>query len=418
MLRSNRGAARVSAVWMISVGVLALASLAFGFISQSDKTKVENSAMADKEARRQAEERATVAAEKKRNVSVVLGWIDPASADPESSLEAAKEKLDDLRAAFSDVTATDKTFEAVIPKVVDAYNNRGNEINTLKTRIQALEGEVASANNAVRQVTASKDQTIASLQQQLSDEQQNSATRQKELEDRNNALARQLSDRDAELRTAKATFASQERTWGEEKRLFDARLTNLSKDTGFLRGDFATKADGKVLDVSESTGIAWIDIGANQRVVRGMRFRVEGGLPGKRVLKCWAEVTQVDSNRSQISLGKLADPFDIVRPNDVVVNPIFDPTGGRKAVLAGSFSDYTRTELLSLLGKLNIEVQDEVDASTHFLITGGTVYNDPDTNEPLEEPIPVSDLAAYRNAQALRAQVMPIADVREFFRFD
>ncbi len=95
MLRSNRGAARVSAVWMICVGVVALVALAFGFISQSDKKQVENTAAADKIAKAAAEDRATEAAEKKRDVSVLLGWIDEKSADPESDLDAARARLAD-----------------------------------------------------------------------------------------------------------------------------------------------------------------------------------------------------------------------------------------------------------------------------------------------------------------------------------
>lgn len=418
MLRSNRGAARVSAVWMISVGVVALVALAFAFISQGDQKKEVDRANAAEAARVEAEARADALAEKKRDLSTTLGWYDRESADPESDLELAKRALGDLRTTFQDIQDTDQDFETVLPKIVAAYNARGTTISTLEARVKSLEGEVASAQKAVFDIQAAKDQTIAQLRQEIADEKQNSAQRQSELEDRVSGVQQQLADRDAQLRALRAEIAEKERAWEQEKQLAQARILNLTNKTKFARGDFANEPDGTILEVSQRTGLAWVDLGAKQRLVNGMRFRIEGGIPGQMRLKGWGEVTKVEANRAELAITDLTDPYDYVQPGDVVINPIYDPVGSRNAVLAGSFSDYSHNELVSLLGELGIQVQEEVGPTTDFLIVGGPIFNDPETNEPLEEPIAVEEQAQYKNAVNLQVQIIPLRDVRQFFRFE
>ncbi|HED65655.1 MAG TPA: hypothetical protein ENJ09_08875 [Planctomycetes bacterium] len=418
MLRSNRGAARVSAVWMISVGVVALVALAFAFISQSDQKKEVDRALAADAAKVEAEARADALNEKKRELSTTLGWYDRESADPESDVEMARRALGDLRTTFPDIQDTDTDFETVLPKIVAAYNARGTTISTLEARVKSLEAEIAAAQKAVADIQRTKDQTIAQLRQEIADEKQSAAQRQSELEDRINGVQEQLADRDAQLRSLRAEVAEKERAWEKERQIAQARILNLTSKTKFARGDFANQPDGHVLEVSQRTGLAWVDIGAKQRLVEGMRFRIEGGIPGQMRLKGWGEVTKVEANRAEIAISDLVDPYDYVQPGDVIINPIYDPVGTRNAVLAGSFSDYSRKELESLLGELGIEIQDEVGPTTDFLIVGGRIYNDPETNEPLEEPMSVEDLPSYKNAVNMQVQIIPLRDVRQFFRFE
>jgi hypothetical protein len=65
---------------------------------------------------------------------------------------------------------------------------------------------------------------------------------------------------------------------------------------------------------------------------------------------------------------------------------------------------------------MGIHVQPKVDITTHFLIVGSELWNDPETNQPLEEPLQVSDLPEYKEAEALGVQIIPLQDIREFFR--
>ncbi len=417
MAHSIAGKARISIVWMISVGVLFLVAVFFAFIAQSDLTNERTrvvqaeAAVADMSARLEQQN------ELRRNVSSALGWFDRTSVDASSDAEAARQALEELKSTFSDLGAAEKDFESSIPKIIAAYSERGRKIAELETRIQGLQGELQAAQKATGDVQVAKDETINGLQQQLSDEQKNAQQRESELEGRLEALRTQLSERDGELRTAREEAGLARRGFEDRQRRDQARISELSRATSFAKSPHADQPDARVLEVSERLQLGWIDVGANQRLARGMRFRVESGTATNRHLKAWADVTDVEANRAEVAFSGVVDRYDPVVPGDVVVNPLYDPVGGRNAVLVGRFSgSYNEQELTTLLDRMGIHVQDEVDLTTHFLIVGSELWNDPDTNEPLEEPIQPSDLPAYKNAESMGVQIIPLQDIREFFR--
>jgi len=418
MILSNRGAARVGVVWLVCVGVLMLVALTFAFITQSDLGHVREAldkANKDKDdAVAQFEPANTV----RRDLSRMLGWYDRSSPDPSTDLETAKRYFEEtLKPKFGGDLDADKDFENALPKVLAAYDARGAKIAELETRAETLTSEIQAAQSALSSVQQEKDRTIADLRSQLADEQQNAANRQKELEGRLSGQQQLVADRDSELRSVRDGFENAQRGWNREKNLYEARIANLVEMTGFARPEFASNADGTILDVSRKLSLAWIDIGANQRLTTGTRFRVQGGPAGNRHDKAWAEVTQVESNRAEVSLSSLVDTFDPVVKGDVVVNPLYDPKGERNAVLAGRFSGiYGKEELVALLQRIGVNVQDDLDYTTHFLIVGSELYNDPVTNEPLEEPLAPSELAVYKDAVAKQVKIVPLQDIREFFR--
>ena len=103
----------------------------------------------------------------------------------------------------------------------------------------------------------------------------------------------------------------------------------------------------------------------------------------------------------------------------MIINPLYDPSGGRNAILVGRFSGaYNRGELTMLLERMGIQVQDSLDATTHFMIVGSEIYTDEETGEPLDDPISPSDLPVYKDAIELQVQVIPLQDIREFFKND
>jgi hypothetical protein len=418
-LSRNSGVARVSAVWLIVLVVLFLVSIAFAFIAQSDLAAAEDAraqALSDRDA---ANSLAETESQSARAISVAVGWIDAESANPRTDIEAMNRVKEDLASTFADLGVEDKTFDVIARKITASYNARGREIAELKSRVQTLESEVSVAGNTLRQVTSDKDQQIAALSQQLADEQQNAQRRQSDLEDRVAAANSQLSERDLELRTARAEAAAEKRQADLEMRGLGTRIADLSEKTAFAREPFSNYPDGAVIDVSDELSLGWIDIGANNRLTRGVRFRVESGTPGVERYKAMAEVTDVKANMAEVVFYDLVDRFDPVVAGDVIINPLFDPSGGRNAVLIGRFSgSFNEKELGLLLGRMAINVQPDLDLTTHFLIVGAELYTDPETGEPLEDPIQPSELATYKDAEAKGVQIIPIQDIRQFFKLD
>ena len=418
MTRSNRGAARISAVWLISVGVLFLAAMAFGFIAQGDLSTERDNVEAANARAAVADARFDEINNLKRDVSVALGWYDRASADPVSDVEAVKRALEDLRTTFPDLSNTDADFETALPKILAAYEARGRKIGELEQRVSGLEGDVATAQAAATQVAADKDQVIAGLRQQIADDAQNASQRQTDLETRLASANDQVSERDTELRQARADLAAAQRSFTDEKKILDSRIAALTQTASFAADPNNQQPDGKVIEVSSQLPLAWIDIGASERLTRGTRFRIEASMPANGRLKAWGEVVRVEEGRAEMVVSDLVDPYDPVVSGDVIVNPLYDPVGGRNAVLVGRFSGaYNEAEITRMLERMSINVQPEITITTHFLIVGGELWNDPETNEPLEEPVQPWDLEVYKEAEALGLQIIPLQNIREFFRF-
>jgi hypothetical protein len=417
MVRSNAGKARIGIVWIVVVGILFLSAATLAFVTQSDletekgRVATATAQLADKTAE------VSRLIEGRRQISTVLGWYVRDAADPEADAEAARRALEELKATFPDVGAAEKDFETALEKIVAAYNERGRKLAELETRIKGLESELAAAQAATAQVTADKDGTIASLRQQMADEQKNAEQTKSELESRLEQARAQLAERDGEVRKVREDAGAERRRAEQQKAVDDARIAQLARDTLFARDPHSTQPDGRILEVSDRLGTGWIDIGANQRVVRGIVFEVRSGRPGDSAIKALAEVTSVKGDSAEVYFSSVADRFNPPVAGDVISNRLYDPAGGRNAVLVGRFSGaFNEQDLKSLLGRMGIVVQDKVDKTTHFLIVGSELWNDPATGEPLAEPVPPSDLPEYKQGESLGVQVVPLQDVREFFR--
>ena len=419
MLRSNAGAARVSIMWIITAGVLFLAAVAFAFVASSDLAKERVAKVNAQGAKTTAENLAIESANEASNVSVVLGWIDEDTASPRSNLELAQEEFANLREIFTDLTDQDDRVDEILPKLRAAYEARRREITTHQTRIQELENELRVRDTTIATITSEKDARITALQNQLADEVQTAATRNEELERRLAAAQQQFSDRDQDYRRSQNDSANLSRQHDRSVLEKEARINELSTQLRFKKPPYNGYPDGKILSTSDKLPLAWIDIGSNERVVQGLRFRVESGTSGDRRVKGWAEVTRVESGMAEVVLSNIADEFDPVVAGDVLLNPVFDPKGGRNAILVGRFSgQFSKKELAQMLEGMGVRVQDELDNTTTFMIVGSPLFSDPDTGEPLEDPMEPSDLPVYKDAEAISVQVVPLAEIREYFRTD
>jgi hypothetical protein len=416
---TQRGAARVGIVWIVVVGVLFVAALAFGFTTSSDLAAERESkaeALASKLASDSALEEVAGQA---RDLTKTLGFYDEESTDPRSKLDLAKEEFANLRGVFTDLTEQDDRIDEMLPKIRAAYAARQRESTELSSRIQQLEAEAATREQTLKNITSEKDARIAELERQLADETQAAATRYAELERKVADATQQFSDRDEEFRRLQNEAAQKLREHEREKLALESRNGELASQLRFQRPPHDGYPDGKVLAVSDKLPLAWIDIGSGERVVPGLRFRVQSPAQGETRTKGWAEVTRVEEGMSEVLLDGIVDLFDPIGPGDVIQNPVFDPKGGRNAILVGRFTgQYSETELTQLLERMGVHVQSELDLTTTFMIVGSPLFNDPETGEPLEDPLEPSELAVYKEAEANSVQVIPLAEIREYFRVD
>lgn len=413
--RSQRGAARISAVWMIVVVVLFFVSLGFIYVSNQGAAQARQTASDARNAERVATDKYTAELQRTRVVSLVLGYFDREKVGSTSDVDAAKSELTGFKAGLGlDDSVTD--FERAVQPILNGFRAKDAEIQTLKGRIASLEGQVASGRQANSRISSDLQGQLDAVNQRLGDSEQTAADDKARLESDVASARSQINQVSSELNDQKRDYddllSKSERDAAAattRQRLLNVQLRIMKEAPG---------ADGEILQVSETLDIGWINRGAKDRVSRGMRFEVRTGKPNptRRQTKGWAEVIRVQESRSEVRFFDLADPRDPIVSRDKIYNPIFDPGGERYAALIGRFSgNYNESELRLLLEEIGITVQDKLDLTTNYLIVGSPLFHD-EEGEPVDDPIQPSELPMYKDAQAKGVFIVSINDLRQYFR--
>jgi hypothetical protein len=418
MVSSKRGAAQVSLVWIITFGVIALASIFFGYVSQDDRAKMRDQLADAEQAKTEAETLFQERADTIRAISVAAGGYDRASASPETDPQALRDALETFRTTFAEIDSTVENVVDALPSAAQAYRSKLDELSAREAEIQSLRSELSTARKQRTTDVAAKDEEIRRLSNQLSDEKANARDREDELEKRLGQANAQSNDLDQEVRQLERRIEEVTRDYAGQVAMLRSRLAEQGEKLAFLRPQARELPDARVINVSSELDLAYIDIGANQRLSRGVSFRVMSPDAGSQKVKAMAEVISVQADMAEVLITDLADSFDPVVPGDVLVNELYDPTGTRNAVLIGRFSGaWDEGELRALLNRMGIIVQDELSLTTDYAIVGSELYVD-EYGEPYDEPLDPSELPAYGQAVAQGVKIVPLQQVREFFRFD
>ncbi|MFT4711266.1 MAG: hypothetical protein ACI8Q9_002407 [Planctomycetota bacterium] len=417
MTHSNRGAARVSIMWMISVGVVAILSLTFAILQNGSLAEAEVAETRAKSEAATAKEDGFKFIEQRRAVSEVLGFNAADSVDFNSNLTAAGDSLELLRSVFSDLEESHATYEEIVPIVISQYNAAQNNVSQAKSAATNAKSATSAVESTLSQVTSDKDTVIRGQQSDISDAQAGFDTREADLSRQLTSAQDRVRELETELNAEKAMNRQGVR---DMKAVLNAKNTKLAlygEQTRPFRAPANLNPDGQILEVSKGLPLAWIDLGSSDRLVLGTRFRIEAGNLGERTLKAWGEVIEVKEKMAKIRIFDLVDKFNPVVKDDYLLNPVYDPKGGFNAILVGRFSGlYGKAELTILLEKIGIHVQDELDLSTNFLIAGAPVMQDSD-GYPLEDPQEVSGMPVYKQAEADHVQIITLASIQDFFAF-
>ncbi|MCC7012167.1 MAG: hypothetical protein IT454_06390 [Planctomycetes bacterium] len=415
MKRSQRGAARVSVTWLIVFLVLFIVGCLMAWLGYEDATKAEKARVDAVQARDAANARDQESTDAMIKVSSLVGWSPAELATPRTNVEQAALYWNDWKQTWPDMGADIKTIEASLPKAKEAYLTLQRQVATLNDQIKTLTANAEASERASSDALRAKDNEISTLRKQVGDDAATASARQSELESRIATITTQRNELDAQTRELRNQLDAEKRKLEDEKIAQETRLKSMGKSLAFLKEP--ESKDGKVLSVSKDLALGWIDIGANQRLARGTRFRVVSGKIGAQKLKGWAEVTEVKPTMAEVSFSEIVDRFDPIVEGDVIFNPIYDPKGERTAVLCGRFSgQFNEAELKALLKNMAITVQAGLSHDTDYLIVGAELYVD-ENGEPLENPLPPSDLPVYKDAEAQGTQIVSIKDLRNYFKF-
>src|SRR5690606_38591958 len=133
--------------------------------------------------------------------------------------------------------------------------------------------------------------------------------------------------------------------------------------------------DGMVIDASQATGLAWINLGRRDQLPIGTTFEVVK--PGTDQVKAYATVSRLEQSRAEVRITGLKDPYDPVANGDMVRNDLYSPDMRHNIYLMGRFSaPLTRPTVQTLLEDLGNRVVDELGPGVDLILLGGNTINE------------------------------------------
>lgn len=416
MKRSQRGAAKVSVIWLVGLVVAFLIALVMFFLTNQQATNslVELDAKSKEveDLKKQNIERT----ETILKISAMLGFTDPSTASA-SNVEAAGKTLAETQKAIPEADQGAKDFRALTVSLIPIYAAKEARLKDLQSQLDAALAENKAVSGRMNDAVATAEKDKSDLRRQLQDTEQRLNDTKTDLERQLGEARESYKGADAEVLRLKQEVVDTKSAAENEKLSLQARMDEQGRKLNpFLKEP--ERADGKLLQVSKELGLGWIDIGTKQRLSVGTKFRVVSGAAGSKQVKAWAQVTSAKGSMAEVRFFDQTDPLDPPVAGDVVYNPLFDPNGERAALLIGRFSGATMSQkdLEGLLTGMGISVQKKLDKSTDFLIVGGEMYTD-ENGQPVETPIQPSELPAYKDAIAQGVQVVLVKDLRQYFSF-
>ncbi|GIW73332.1 MAG: hypothetical protein KatS3mg102_2874 [Planctomycetota bacterium] len=250
----------------------------------------------------------------------------------------------------------------------------------LEAAIPELNRLVLARNEAVAQLEQAR-QSARREREQL--EQQLAALRQEKARLENKAIqdAAAADQKERELLARIDAVQKAMERLREEKNTQEALLSSkiselqgrIAEITEKKRRSLAdTEADGEVVYADQGLGLAWINIGREDRLRRGLTFEVFQYVKGgKKKRKGWVEVKRVDDETAQVAILSQLDPADPIIKGDYIASPLFDRKKDMVFVFVGDrpISDrYDRSQLVRRVEDFGGRVDKQVTIDTDFVV--------------------------------------------------
>jgi len=408
----QRGIAHVNILWAIFPMVLFFGALGYAY---ERHTEVDKSKAAEAAARAQADQLKTVNSAQDELLTALTEILENKGVyksilQYEINGKTSPEKLKSELATFSasvKIPASIATLPEILNQARTIVQARDQAITSLQSDLTNARKSKSDADTALATVTQNKNGEISQLQDQKRQAnlqiERTMGEFTNDLGDARNKIEQGRKDREA----LKDAAAKKEAELSEKIRLRDARIVNLQDKMKLINSP--EQPDGNVLSASESTGLAYIDLGSKDMVKVGMTWRIlEPTQAGYRV-KGHARITEVDRDRSLVKVTGLVDRMNPVVRGDYVANDLYTPMLKRNIFLLGRFNEpYSKEEIKRILTSMGNKVYDKMSPSVDLVVVG---------YKPLGEDAPaIVDMPDYQTALNLNMEIVPLQRIRDFLK--
>ncbi|RKY20210.1 MAG: hypothetical protein DRQ55_08430 [Planctomycetota bacterium] len=409
--RSQAGA--VHTMWLVSIMILWLATLALLYVTNADIASSQTRA-ADAEARTvQAVAKLDVAIADHKSLSDVVGYFDATDISARANITALKLDLDAAKAEAGNVLGgpdSTVTVDQTIKALISAHQAALLAKQQADTALSSELADRAAADQRTASLDTQYKAQIAQLRQDLSDEQNRSSTQATGYDRQLVDLRDQQQASDDSARSTQRTLDEAQLDANRAAALAEAQIAALAAERSPVEPG---QPDGEILAVSADGTVAWIDVGSRNALRPGTRFDVlrlgKGGLyTGKGVV----EVRRVEHDMAIVGLLGEADTFDPILPGDVVLNPLFRRNTITRYYLLGEFPLSMSKEFVTTrLSDLGGSVDGTLGTGTDVLVLGHKNLADG------EFAVELNETDEYRQADRLGMRIMRLDDLSRFLSF-
>ncbi len=400
MSQSNRGAAQVSLMWVIALTVFALVAVLFGFLQNGEFKRVSEELATVKIDLATDKQASQDLRTEKRDNSAIIGWTGTGEFTNPTVIIAARDEL--IREFGVDGTNL-RAFSDVVGPIISKFRQISSERDSALAESGRLRADLAARETATRRTLAEKERTLADARREKDEVQAGLQRQVADLERVRDSLREEYRGLERQLAELRTLADQHERELRGEVAKFQQRNSILADQLNSVSRR-AAAPDGAVLTAAGDLGIVWIDRGHQDRITTGMEFEVRNATT--QAVKGRIRVQRTEDRRSEARILAQSDKYDPIRTDDLVFNAVYDPSRTPVAALLGNgFGRYDADDLRAMLKDVGVEVRDEVTNETDILLLG-TPFFDEETGDM----IVWESMDAYKSAQALAVEVIPMRD--------
>ncbi|MEM7263327.1 MAG: BRCT domain-containing protein, partial [Planctomycetota bacterium] len=233
-------------------------------------------------------------------------------------------------------------------------------------------GQYQSVINEKNQLEAAKSEEINQLRDEL-----NKA--QAQLESVRNDLTEELTKARQKQSEQADSHADEVQDLKTDIFLKQNKILQLADRIGFLEREINKEQtfaqvtpDGEILRVADAEGFAWINLGRNHRLRRGLVFDVFQYVKGGRKLrKGKVEVARVEDDYAEVRVLESLDRFNPISAGDKIASPFYEQDATPVFVIAGDkmFNErLSREEVVRRIQRFGGQVEDDVRVETTYLV--------------------------------------------------
>jgi hypothetical protein len=228
-------------------------------------------------------------------------------------------------------------------------------------------------NEAKTNIEDIKNREIQEIRRMLNDLAATESKEESSYQSRVNELTGKRSTLDTEKQ-------SKEDKNKEQKTELEFKINKVKQEIEFLAYREIIKRDiietqGAIIKPVVKEGFAFINLGSNDGVMLGLKFRVfRKDKNGTRKWKGQVEVKKIFDTYSLVSVTGVVNPVDPIVEGDYITNVFFSKGKEKSIALVGDIDQsnfrYSRTEIEKRLSDIGVKVEQSVSVRTDFVILG------------------------------------------------